>query len=449
MGSGGEVGDPLVQHPDVKVVSFTGSTEVGPADLAGLRADVQAPAPRDGRQERDPRDGRRRRRPRGRRRGLGRLRHDRPALHGVLAPARAPGRLRRVPREARRARRRRSGSATASTTNVDMGPCVSAKQRETVAKYVEIGEGGGREAPRRRREADGGALGEGLVPRADGLRRRRREDARSRCEEIFGPVDDGGSDHLARGGDPDRQLRGLRTLRLDLHAATSTRPSSAMRDIRDRNLLRELLDDRRRGAPALRRHQGHGQRPPRGRRRRRSTCSPSGSRSTSTSRASCRRRRSTRTEGPEVGRPEFGIDTAEARTMIVGVPKEIKDNENRVGHGAGGRRRRSRRAGHKVLVETTRARDPGITDDQYVAAGRADSRRRPTTSSPGPTWSSRSRSRSAPEYQRLRAGQILYTYLHLAPAKALTEKLLERKVARRRLRDDRARRRLAAAPHAR
>ena len=34
-----------------------------------------------------------------------------------------------------------------------------------------------------------------------------------------------------------------------------------------------------------------------------------------------------------------------------------------------------------------------------------------------------------PEYQRLREGQILYTYLHLAPAKALTDMLLERKVA--------------------
>ena len=101
MGSGGEVGDPLVQHPGRQGRLVHGLDRGRPADLAGLRADVQAAAPRDGRQERDPRHGRRGRGPRGRRRGLGRLRHDRPALHGGLAPSRAQGGLQGVRRQAR------------------------------------------------------------------------------------------------------------------------------------------------------------------------------------------------------------------------------------------------------------------------------------------------------------------------------------------------------------
>ena len=115
-GAGAEVGDPLVAAP------ATSGSSRSPARPRSAEAigeacapHVQARPPRDGRQERDPRHGRRGPRPGGRRRALGRVRHDGPALHGVVAAARAQGRLRRVRRQARRARRRRCASATAST----------------------------------------------------------------------------------------------------------------------------------------------------------------------------------------------------------------------------------------------------------------------------------------------------------------------------------------------
>jgi alanine dehydrogenase len=113
--------------------------------------------------------------------------------------------------------------------------------------------------------------------------------------------------------------------------------------------------------------------------------------------------------------------------MIVGVPKEIKDNENRVGLVPAGAKALTA-AGHAVLVEHDAGMGSGIPDEQYVAAGakilgtadevfaKAD-------------MIVKVKEPVGPEYGRLRGGQILYTYLHLAPAKALTQMLLDRKVA--------------------
>ncbi|HEY1433806.1 MAG TPA: alanine dehydrogenase, partial [Thermoanaerobaculia bacterium] len=53
--------------------------------------------------------------------------------------------------------------------------------------------------------------------------------------------------------------------------------------------------------------------------------------------------------------------------MIVGLPKEIKDNENRVGLVPAGVRALSA-AGHEVFVEHDAGAGSGIPDDQYVAA---------------------------------------------------------------------------------
>jgi alanine dehydrogenase len=112
--------------------------------------------------------------------------------------------------------------------------------------------------------------------------------------------------------------------------------------------------------------------------------------------------------------------------MIVGLPREIKDNENRVGLVPAGVRALAA-AGHSVFVEHDAGVGSGIPDEQYVAAGakilgtadevfaKAD-------------MIVKVKEPVGPEYQRLRAGQILYTYLHLAPARALTDMLLERKV---------------------
>ena len=113
--------------------------------------------------------------------------------------------------------------------------------------------------------------------------------------------------------------------------------------------------------------------------------------------------------------------------MIVGLPKEIKDNENRVALTPAGVRALAA-AGHEVVVETNAGTGSGISDEEYASAGArmlgtADevfARAEMIIKVKEPV---------GPEYQRLRKGQILYTYLHLAPARELTEMLLERGVA--------------------
>ena len=113
--------------------------------------------------------------------------------------------------------------------------------------------------------------------------------------------------------------------------------------------------------------------------------------------------------------------------MIVGLPKEIKDNENRVALTPAGVRALAA-AGHEVVVETHAGTGSGISDEEYAFAGAkmlgtADevfARAEMIVKVKEPV---------GPEYKRLRKGQILYTYLHLAPARELTEMLLERGVA--------------------
>jgi len=112
--------------------------------------------------------------------------------------------------------------------------------------------------------------------------------------------------------------------------------------------------------------------------------------------------------------------------MIVGLPKEIKNNENRVGLVPAGVAALSK-AGHEVLVEKSAGAGSGIDDHEYEAAGgkilaTADAvfaRAEMIVKVKEPI---------EPEYARMRPGQILYTYLHLAPAGKLTDVLLERQV---------------------
>lgn len=113
--------------------------------------------------------------------------------------------------------------------------------------------------------------------------------------------------------------------------------------------------------------------------------------------------------------------------MIVGVPKEIKNNENRVGLVPSGAKA-LKQHGHTVLVQTMAGHGIGVSDDEYRKAGAtiietakevfAKAEMIVKVKEPLPE-----------EYNLLREGQILYTYLHLAPAPQLTKALMERKVA--------------------
>ncbi len=111
--------------------------------------------------------------------------------------------------------------------------------------------------------------------------------------------------------------------------------------------------------------------------------------------------------------------------MIVGVPKEIKDNEFRVAATPGGVELLAS-MGFKVLVETTAGEGSGFVDEEYVRAGailvnHEDAYREADmvlkVKEPLPS-----------EYSLLRAGMLLFTYLHLAAAPNLTKAMLEQKV---------------------
>ncbi len=112
--------------------------------------------------------------------------------------------------------------------------------------------------------------------------------------------------------------------------------------------------------------------------------------------------------------------------MIVGVPKEIKNKENRVGMVIAGVRALSM-AGHKVLVQHNAGVGVGITDDDYRKAGAT------ILESAKEVYDKadmivKVKEPLPEEYALLREGQILYTYLHLAADERLTKALMERKI---------------------
>ncbi len=112
--------------------------------------------------------------------------------------------------------------------------------------------------------------------------------------------------------------------------------------------------------------------------------------------------------------------------MIVGLPKEIKDNEYRVGLTPAGVRA-LRDADHKVIVERSAGEGSGFEDELYERAGAT------MLDTPDEVWQQgemivKVKEPIAPEYSRMREGQLLFTYLHLAPDPKQTEALLKNKV---------------------
>ena len=112
--------------------------------------------------------------------------------------------------------------------------------------------------------------------------------------------------------------------------------------------------------------------------------------------------------------------------MKIGVPREIKDNEARVGVTPAGVKALSE-AGHTVLVETQAGAQSGFPDAEYQRAGAE------IVGEAGAVWSSsetvvKVKEPIEKEYVYFREGLVLLTYLHLAPLQELTDKLLEAKV---------------------
>jgi alanine dehydrogenase len=109
--------------------------------------------------------------------------------------------------------------------------------------------------------------------------------------------------------------------------------------------------------------------------------------------------------------------------MIIGVPREIKDSEARVGVTPAGVKALAE-AGHKVLVETQAGAQSGFPDEEYQNAGAE------MVGEAGYVWGKsemvvKVKEPTDGEYAFFRQGLVLFTYLHLAPLPALTNKLLE------------------------
>ena len=104
--------------------------------------------------------------------------------------------------------------------------------------------------------------------------------------------------------------------------------------------------------------------------------------------------------------------------MIIGVPKEIKTNENRIALVPAGCELLVG-GGHQVLIEREAGAGSGFTDDQYRAAGAM------VVGSPDEVWAKaelimKVKEPIAEEWPRMRGGQVIYTYFHFAAAEDLT-----------------------------
>src|SRR5271154_4064293 len=112
--------------------------------------------------------------------------------------------------------------------------------------------------------------------------------------------------------------------------------------------------------------------------------------------------------------------------MIIGVPKEVKDLETRVGITPDGVKALTE-AGHTVLVETHAGAQSSFHDAEYQDAGAE------IVGEAGYVWGKsemvvKVKEPVESEYAFFREGLVLFTYLHLAPLPELTNKLLEKKV---------------------
>ncbi len=112
--------------------------------------------------------------------------------------------------------------------------------------------------------------------------------------------------------------------------------------------------------------------------------------------------------------------------MVIGVPREIKNEENRVAIVPGGAQTLAAR-GHRVLVQYGAGAGSGFDDEAYARAG-AQMVPGADTIFETAELILKVKEPLPSEYEMLREGQILFTYLHLAASEALTHSLLERKV---------------------
>ena len=108
--------------------------------------------------------------------------------------------------------------------------------------------------------------------------------------------------------------------------------------------------------------------------------------------------------------------------MIVGIPKELKNNEFRVAITPSGVKAYTN-AGHKVIIEKNAGAGSGISDNEYITAGGE------IIDSADELWRLadlilKVKEPIEIEYPRMRRGQVIFTYLHLAANKACTDAII-------------------------
>lgn len=109
--------------------------------------------------------------------------------------------------------------------------------------------------------------------------------------------------------------------------------------------------------------------------------------------------------------------------MIIGIPKEIKNNENRVGMTPAGVKELVRH-GHTVYVQHTAGEGSGFADEQYIKAGAT------ILPSIEETYAAaemivKVKEPIEPEYKLVRKGQLVFTYFHFASDRDLTLAMME------------------------
>ena len=109
--------------------------------------------------------------------------------------------------------------------------------------------------------------------------------------------------------------------------------------------------------------------------------------------------------------------------MIIGIPKEIKNNENRVGLTPAGVQEFVKR-GHDVFVQASAGENSGVPDSAYEAVG---ARILPTIEEIYATAEMivKVKEPIAPEYRLIRRGQLVFTYFHFASCEALTHAMID------------------------
>lgn len=111
--------------------------------------------------------------------------------------------------------------------------------------------------------------------------------------------------------------------------------------------------------------------------------------------------------------------------MIIGVPKEIKNNENRVGLIPAGAFE-LRKRGHDVYVQSTAGEGSGFSDEDYIAVG---AKILPSIEAvyEKAEMIVKVKEPIEPEYKLIKEGQLLFTYFHFASYEPLTRAMIEQK----------------------